>query len=597
MQSEQSGSRSFFLLASLFILAYFALFSYDSLNTYLSFVDGMNLTTMHHVWEVPFRRNLIEILKVFTKENRPLGALFYRPMYAAFGFNSFAFRVAVYILLIVNIIIAHRFARRFGATKGAAALSTLLFCYNASLSDLYYNTGTVYDLLCFPLFFLALLFYVRDRSKGRLSNGTMIAVMLLFLASLDAKENAVMLSADLLFFELLYRREDWKSRATLQRVVAFLAAIGIVCAIYLKVKVTDMATNDLYHPHTDPAFVLKGMGHYFEQYFYLKPDSLGVGAAAAVILVLLGASVALRNRAAIFGILFYLAGVFPVAIIPPRGGYAAYLAFPGLTLVIGAILDQLRTTIIRVTRQQRWERPSMVVLFLGVAAFSVSRYQHDRKVGMQNVLWSQQRVIGFVEAFKRQIPEFPPEARILVLDDPWGPDWGPMFLIRLRYNAGDIWVDRSHNPEKTGGRDSYDLLVTYKDPNIEFYDDKILGFKLKWEARARSSVDAYLLFSAPTEARAPRNLDFSPVAVRTGMPLKITIPGVASTRIDAVYRVISRDKTITKVAKEFCDVDDKGTCTVMAPRVTNMGALAIDWIRRGPNERWIFTNGVVTVVQ
>lgn len=597
MQSGQrSGGRSLFIPASLFILAYFLLFSYDSLNTYLTFDDGMNLITMHHQWEAPLRRNVIEVLKVFTTANRPLGALFYRPMYEIFGFNPLAFRTVFYIMLMINIVIAHRFARRLGATTGAAALSTLLFAYNASLGDLFYNTGTIYDVLCFILFFPAFLLYVRERQRGRLSVRTMIIVMLLLLAALDAKEMAAMFVADLFFYELLFHTNDFKDRELLTRVGGFIAAVGIVVAIFLKVKVSDMQNNALYRPHTTLPFVLHGMAHYFEQYFYLNPDSVSVTGCAVIIAAFLAISTLLKNRVALFATLFYVAGVLPVSIIPPRGGYAAYVAFPGLTLAIGAILDDVRSRVMRATRQQRWERVSMVVLFLFVAGYSIFRFAHNRKEGMGAVLWSQQRVIGFVEAFKRQIPEFPPDARIFVADDPWGPDWGPMFLIRLKYNEPTVWVDRAHNPEKTGERDSYDLIVTYKDPYIEFYNDKILGFKLKWEIRAKSSVPAHLEFSAPTESRAPRNVEFSPAAVRTGMPVKVTIPGVVNTKIDAVYRVISEKKSSPVVAKGWCTVDDKGSCTVLAPAVERMGALAVDWIRR-ENERWIFTNGILTVVE
>ena len=64
------------------------------------------------------------------------------------------------------------------------------------------------------------------------------------------------------------------------------------------------------------------------------------------------------------------------------------------------------------------------------------------------------------------------EVRILVLDDPWGPDWGPMFLLRLAYNDPNVWVDRIKNPEKPGDKDTYDLLVTYKQPFIDMIPDK-----------------------------------------------------------------------------------------------------------------------------
>src|ERR1017187_7954770 len=70
-------SRSLSVLAALFISAYFFLFTYDSLNAYFTFDDGMNLVALHHHWEVPLRANIVDALKVFTPAYRPLGALVY----------------------------------------------------------------------------------------------------------------------------------------------------------------------------------------------------------------------------------------------------------------------------------------------------------------------------------------------------------------------------------------------------------------------------------------------------------------------------------------------------------------------------------------
>src|SRR5215471_9946621 len=92
-------SRALFILATLFISCYFILFSYDSFNTYFCFDDGMALISMHHVWEFPFRANLLEVLTVFTPAFRPLGALVYRPLYALFGFNPLPFRIVAWFLL------------------------------------------------------------------------------------------------------------------------------------------------------------------------------------------------------------------------------------------------------------------------------------------------------------------------------------------------------------------------------------------------------------------------------------------------------------------------------------------------------------------
>ncbi len=598
MQSGNLSSRKLAFFAALFIFSYFLLFSYNGLSTHLSFDDGMNFIAMHHQWEVPAWRNILDCLKVFTTATRPLGALFYRPMYYFFGFDPVPYRIVVYLLLTFNIILAYRFARALGATREAATLSTLLFSYNASLFDLFYNTGTIYDLMCFALYIGALLIYIRERSKcNNLSTKTMVIVGLLFLASLDAKEMSVILPAALLFYELLYRQQDFKSRVILTRVASFIAVTGIISAIFLKVKVTDMSANKLYHPQLSVPFVLKGMGHYFEQFFYRPPDSFGPGSVAVAIVLLLGAAAILRSRPVAFGTLFFIAGLLPVAIIPPRSGYAAYIAFPGITLALGVILAAAREALLRVTGKKNLEQPSMIAVFLLVAVVSVMSFAHYRKIAMTNFLWSQERVIGLMEGFKKNIPEFPPGGRILILDDPWGPDWGPMFLTRLMYHDPTVWVDRMHNDEKPADRNTYDLLVTYKQPFIDLAPAKFFGlFKMNWEMRATTTAEGEFIVSAPTESRAPRDIDFSPVAARTGRPVKVTVPGVANVKIDAVYRILSNGRSTVTVAQGWCVLDAQGTCTIPAPRAGQVGMLVVDWIRR-PNERWIFTNGVLTVVE
>ena len=246
MQFGNLSSRTLPVLAALFIFCYFLLFSYNGLSAHLSFDDGMNFVAMHHHWEAPLWRNVLDSLKVFTIAPRPLGALFYRPLYYLFGFNPLPYRIVVHLFLTFNIVLAYLFARGLGATREASTLSTLLFCYNASLLDLYYNTGTVYDVLSFSLYFGALLIYIRERSThNRLSIRTMATVTVLYLASLDAKEMPVVLPSALLFYEALYRRQDLRSRPLAARVGSFLAAISIITAIFLKVKVTDMGTNEL----------------------------------------------------------------------------------------------------------------------------------------------------------------------------------------------------------------------------------------------------------------------------------------------------------------------------------------------------------------
>ena len=576
MQSGKLSNRSLSILASLFILVYFLLFSYNGLSAHLTFDDGMNFVTMNHQWEVSLWRNIWDALKVFTTANRPLGALFYRPLYYFFGFNYLPYRIAVYLFLTLNIGLAYLFARTLDASREAAALSTLLFCYNPSLIDLYYSTGTVYDVLCFPLYIGALLIYVRERSlRNHLSGRTMLVVTLLYLAALDAKEMSVTLPACLVIYELLYRYRDLKSRSMLLRLGGFFAILAIITVVYLRVKVTDMSHNSAYNPHLSLQFVLTGMSRYLEQFCSMKPLSYGAGRAGLTFVALLGVGVALRSRQLLYGTLFFIVGLIPVSIIPPRGSYAAYVAFPGLTVALGVILAAARSAVFQfstrslsiraLSRKEKLDQVTAIALFLLVAVLSVKHFAKYRKVGMANVLWSQERVIGLLDGFKRTIPEFPPDGRILILEDPWGPDWGPMFLTQLMYHDPYVWVDRSANPEKTGPPESYDLFVRYKQPYIDMHPAHLLGLTMNWEIRATTTVDGEFIVSAPTESRAPRNIDFLPVAARTGRPVTVTVPGIANTPIDAVYRILSNGTSTVHVATGWCKLDDKGTCTVTAP--------------------------------
>ena len=47
-------------------------------------------------------------------------------------------------------------------------VATLISAYHARFADLYYNIGTIYDLLCFSFFYGAFLYYVKIRQSGRM---------------------------------------------------------------------------------------------------------------------------------------------------------------------------------------------------------------------------------------------------------------------------------------------------------------------------------------------------------------------------------------------------------------------------------------------
>jgi hypothetical protein len=82
------------------------------------------------------------------------------------------------------------------------------------LADLYYSTGSVYDLLCFTFYYAAFLSYLRFRAKASpLGWRHILVVLFLYLCALAAKEMAVTLPLFLLLYELLHQppRRTWTS--------------------------------------------------------------------------------------------------------------------------------------------------------------------------------------------------------------------------------------------------------------------------------------------------------------------------------------------------------------------------------------------------
>jgi hypothetical protein len=263
--------------------------------------------------------------------------------------------------------------------------------------------------------------------------------------------------------------------------------------------------------------------------------------------------------------------------------------------VIGTLLAAGRSALVRIGRKDNFELASTVALFLCVACVSAGCFADTRKSLMSLALWDQQRRMDFLTGLKRQIPEFPPNARILILDDPWGPDWAQMFLTTLMYRDGSIWMDRVKSDIPPADRDSYDLLITYKLPKLGTTPSRILGVRKSWEIHWIALGEGEFTIAAPNETRAPRDVAFSPPAARTGRPVTLTVPGLSNVRIDAIYRIVSDGKAVVHDAEGWCTLDAAGACKVAVPYAGQGGMLSVDWIRPSKG-RWIFTNGVLPIV-
>ncbi|MDR3703647.1 MAG: hypothetical protein P4L56_28625 [Candidatus Sulfopaludibacter sp.] len=418
------------LLAVLFFLS----FAYPGLRAYFTGDDFMNLQKMHGYFTTPVARVALEVFNPLSSSYRPMGGLFYRALYAAVGFHPLPFRCACFALLIVNLLLAYRLLRFLSGSTEAALLGTLVFSYHAEMYGLYFNTGTIYDILCFTFFTLALLLYVRYRREfGGLPWQAWAGLMVLDLLALQSKEMAWTLPAILLLYEVLY---FWRARRSrLPGSVAPALATGLLTLLPLFPRIlgrTGLTSSPLYHPNLSPGYFLANCAHYWSLIFY-APDRIGVTLMLAMWTGMALSAAFFRSRAMGFGLLFWMIGIAPVAVIQPRAGYVLYLPMLGLALYAGVLASRLREFVTA-------SRVSQVCLFGLLAAGLAFAHARHRAVYAGTVA-VQSETRGLVVQLRRMHPTLARKAHVLFVEDPFADEWLLEFLFRLLYDDPDLWVD------------------------------------------------------------------------------------------------------------------------------------------------------------
>ena len=196
--------RILYPLTAALILGYFLFFSWKSLHMYF---DNDDMYALYFAWSKPLGQVVRENLFFWKGEFRPLGAFFYRGIFAAAGFNPLPFRIAALGVCLLNTSICFWFTRLISASERTAALATLLFAFQARMLEVWFRTTVIFDSLCFLFVLLATGIYIKARRNGGDLNGWRIAAILLaFICALDSKEFGVCLPVFLVAWEVIVQR-------------------------------------------------------------------------------------------------------------------------------------------------------------------------------------------------------------------------------------------------------------------------------------------------------------------------------------------------------------------------------------------------------
>jgi hypothetical protein len=428
------------------IAAWFLYFAHGGLQASLS---GDDLSNLCRYLQKPAHDLIFDLLRFWSTAYRPLGALFYVPLYRVFGLNPLPYRIVCFTMLGLNLVLLYRFCARLTNSREIAFLATFLVSYHAWFVDLYYSAGTIYDLLCYPLYLSSLLVYTGIRAHGRTPGPrALIGIGFLYVLALDAKEMAVTLPLILFLHEIVFHTaglSNW--RAWLTRDSRAVWMTGGITLIYIAGKLTgpgSLITSPDYAPAISPGRFLDTFHLYLNPLFYQEHwfhDSNTVQILVGMLVLAAG----LRSRVLLFAWFWLLLTVLPVAFIAHYAAFFMYLPAAGWALYAATLLVTVRRAVVRfLPPGEMITRASQAILFLGLAGFLAPLHARESpktlKLFMSVALPSRE----ITEDLARLRPVLRHGARVVFVNGPF-PEYFLPCATRLFYRDMTIDVERTQS--------------------------------------------------------------------------------------------------------------------------------------------------------
>ena len=448
------------VLAAILIAGLFIGFAKPGLSVYFTPDDLMNL---YHACQPPIHKILLENVLYFSPAYRPMGSLVYRLLYEIGGFHPLRFRAFCFAVILCNLFILYRAAAAI-SSKEAGILAALFATYNAGFSDLYQSTGTIYDLLCFAFYFLALGMYATIRRRGDYLKPRQTGLLVvLYICALNSKEIAVTLPAVLIAYELVLGRGPRR----LIRRWAPAAACALITLPYLAGKFTSsspLVENEAYRMHVSLGNYLRAFGHYLSLLAYFPDGTLNLAAALLVLILLLTIAALIRLRCLRFLWIFIVISPLPVAFVPLRSAYAMYIPSFGLALFLAVVVIRGRTALAR----RIGPLPGFARRILCVDTFALC-FVVLLAVHGSHPLREPLAEDTLIRTTAMQMTGIHPtpnsKSRILFLDDPFPQEnYDLLYILGLQYRIHDPFVHRLKRMSAESSRPeigSYDYVFTF----------------------------------------------------------------------------------------------------------------------------------------
>jgi hypothetical protein len=422
---------------ALFLVAYFFWFAGGGLWARFTGDDLMNLN--FHLTP-SFARLVLSNLTYWTTAYRPLGGILYVAIYRLAGFHPMPFRIVCFALLLLNLWLLYRVCLRLTERREVALLATLLVSYHAWLVNLYYSTGTIYELLCFAFYCAAFDYYVGIRQSGKtLRLRQWAGFLALYICALDSKELAVTLPLCILCYELIWHR--------LKGGVPGVSITALVTLPYVIGKLTgpdSLAANPMYRPAISAARYLHTF-HLYLNVLFCQDHFFRDANTILLVLAMLALALWRRSRPLLFAWCFTLFSVLPFIFVPHYSGFFLYLPMVGWALYAATGLEMLRGRFAKTM-------PS-AVLFLAVALALAPLHARESRKTMKVFSSTDLPATEMITQLQRVQPSVPRGAHLFFESDPFpAKTFSLVFLVRLFYHDLTVEVARAKDGDAANSR-------------------------------------------------------------------------------------------------------------------------------------------------
>jgi len=327
------------------LIAYFLHFALVALH---GGFRGDEMMNMMIYWRAGALKSLLANLTFWTPFYRPGGALYYLPLYYAFGLDPEPYRIVQIGILVVSIPIVYYLSRCLASSRSVAFLAVLALCYHPRIASVVFVGAFIYDALCGFFYIAALTYYIHIRENGLLLRpGQLLGFLALYICALNSKEMAVTLPVMVLIYEFLKapRWGDWKAFLRWSWSFALPSLItGLLTAAYIYGKThgnLSLTRLDTYRPkiswHHFTTSNAKFVGELLFPHHVVTPRMLLTLWAVVFIYAFMR-----RDRMLQLMAFWVVIVPLPIAFLTPiRGDACLYLLLYGWAMIFGKLVSDL----------------------------------------------------------------------------------------------------------------------------------------------------------------------------------------------------------------------------------------------------------------